>query len=243
MKLIVEKDYEELSRRASEILVKEIQDNHEIVLGLATGSTPKRMYELLIEEYKKGSIDFSEVQTFNLDEYIGLSEDNPKSYNYYMQENLFNHINIIPENTHIPNGKAMNLESYCKEYEDSIKRAGGIDVQILGIGTDGHIGFNEPANELEAETCVVNLSESTIKANSRFFASDVMVPREAITMGVGSILKAKKIILLANGEKKRNVIKDLLEKPIISTHLPVSLLRLHPNVTIIVDEEAYEGEK
>src|SRR5699024_3622203 len=147
MKLIVEKDYEELSRRASEILVKEIQDNPEIVLGLATGSTPKRMYELLIEEYKKGSIDFSEVQTFNLDEYIGLSEDNPKSYNYYMQENLFNHINIIPENTHIPNGKAMNLESYCKEYEDSIKRAGGIDVQILGIGTDGHIGFNEPANE------------------------------------------------------------------------------------------------
>lgn len=240
MKLIVEKNYEELSKRASEILIKEIKNNPKLVLGLATGSTPLGLYKNLIKAYKDGEIDFSNIKTFNLDEYIGLDKDNPKSYNYYMENELFKHINIKRENTHIPNGKAVNLESYCKEYEDSIRRAGGIDIQILGLGADGHIGFNEPGEELEAETTVSSLSESTIEANSRFFSSDLKVPKKAITMGVGSILKAKKIILLANGTNKADAMKRFLESSKVSTELPVSFLRLHPDVTIIVDEEAYK---
>lgn len=241
MKLIVEKNYEELSKRAAEILKKEIRINPQIVLGLATGSTPMGTYKELIKAHENEGLDFSQVETFNLDEYVGLDGDHPNSYRYFMNEELFKHININLENTHIPNGKAKNLESYCKEYDKDIKEAGGIDIQILGIGTNGHIAFNEPADELSVGTSIVNLTESTIKDNSRFFDSMEEVPKTAITMGIGSILKAKKIILLASGKSKAPIMKKLLEETVVSTKLPASFLLLHPDVTIIVDEEAYQA--
>lgn len=241
MKLIVEKNYEELSKRAAEILKKEIRINPQIVLGLATGSTPMGTYKELIKAHENEGLDFSQVETFNLDEYVGLDGDHPNSYRYFMNEELFKHININLENTHIPNGKAKNLESYCKEYDKDIKEAGGIDIQILGIGTNGHIAFNEPADELSVGTSIVNLTESTIRDNSRFFDSMEEVPKTAITMGIGSILKAKKIILLASGKSKAPIMKKLLEETVVSTKLPASFLLLHPDVTIIVDEEAYQA--
>lgn len=241
MKLIVENDYEGLSKRASQILIKEIQKDPEIVLGLPTGSTPLGLYRKLIESYQRGEIDFTHVKTFNLDEYVGLEKYDPRSYNHYMNTMLFNHINMKPENIHIPNGKATNLESYCEEYNEDIERAGGIDVQVLGIGTEGHIGFNEPDDELNVGTSVIKLAPSTINDNAKYFKSTGEVPERAITMGLGSILKAKKIILLANGESKIEVIDRLLNRNVVTTQLPASFLLLHPDVTIIIDEEVYEG--
>lgn len=241
MKLIVEKDYEGLSKRASQILIKEIQKNPEIVLGLPTGSTPLGLYRKLIESYERGEIDFSNVKTFNLDEYVGLEKHDPRSYNHYMNVMLFNHINIKRENIHIPNGKAINLESYCKQYNRDIERAGGIDVQVLGIGTEGHIGFNEPDEKLNVGTSVVELAPSTINDNAKYFRTTKEVPRTAITMGLGSILKAKKIILLANGESKIDVMNKLLNRDVVTTQLPASFLLLHPDVTIIIDEIVYQG--
>lgn len=240
MKLIVKKDYQAMSKKAADIMIEEIKNKPNTILGLATGSTPIGMYRLMIESYKKGEIDFSQVKSFNLDEYVGLDKTNPSSYACFMHENLFDHINIDIENTHIPNGKAEDLETYTKEYDKLIREAGGIDIQILGIGTNGHIAFNEPAEELHVGTSVVNLTENTIKDNSRFFDNPDEVPRTAITMGIGSIFKAKKILLLASGEHKRPVIKELLAENILSTKIPASFLALHPDVTIIVDEAAYE---
>lgn len=239
MKLFVEKDYEALSRKAGEILAHEIKNHSNLTLGLATGSTPIGTYKELIKAYNEGSIDFSNIKTFNLDEYIGLDGDHPNSYRYFMNEELFNHINIDKHNTYVPNGKAEKLDIYCKEYDKLIEENGGIDVQILGIGTNGHIAFNEPAEELSVGTSVVNLKESTINDNARFFKSMDEVPKTAITMGIGSILKAKKILLLASGKNKKDIIKELLNKDTITTMVPASLLKLHPDVTIIVDEDAY----
>lgn len=241
MKLIVEKDYESMSKVAGRIFIEAIEKNPEIVLGLATGSTPIGMYEEIIRAHKENGLDFSRVKSFNLDEYVGLSSDSPYSYGYFMKDKLFNHINIKEENTVVPDGKVKDLEKYCKEYDETIAKAGGIDIQILGVGENGHIAFNEPDEELSIGTNVVKLTEDTIKVNSRFFENVDEVPKTAISMGMGSILKAKKIILLANGRKKRQVIKRLLSTNKVSTMFPVSFLLLHPNVTIIVDEEAYEG--
>lgn len=239
MKWIVGKDYQEMSKRAAEIMIEDIKNNPNIILGLATGSTPVGMYKEIIKKNKEGEIDFTNVVSFNLDEYVGLDEKNPSSYRYFMNENFFDHINIDKKNTHVPNGNAKDLKAYAKEYDKRIEEMGGIDIQILGIGTNGHIAFNEPARELSLGTTVVGLTENTIKDNSRFFDNLEDVPKTAITMGIRSILRAKKIILLASGENKKDIIKKLLEDGTVTTELPVSFLALHPDVTVIVDEAAY----
>ena len=239
MKLIVENNYDMVSKKAAELVNDEITKNPNIVLGLATGSTPLGMYKELINKHKTEGTDFSQVKTFNLDEYVGLDGDYPQSYRYFMNEELFNHINIDPQNTFVPDGKAEDLDEVCKEYDEKIKEAGGIDLQILGIGQNGHIAFNEPAKELNAYTSIVDLTESTINVNSRFFNSIDEVPKTAITMGIASILKAKKIILLASGKNKKEVIKQLMENQVLATEFPASMLLCHPDVTVIVDHDAY----
>lgn len=241
MNIIIEKNYEEMSSKAGEIFKKEIKENPEIILCLATGSTPIGLYKELIKGHKEEGLDFSRVRTFNLDEYVGLSPDHPSSYNYFMHDNLFNHINIKEENISIPNGLAEDMEAFCKSYDEEIEKSGGIDLLLLGIGEDGHIAFNEPDTYLKAGTNVTQLAESTIEVNSRFFDSIDQVPTTAVTMGMASIMKAKKIVLLANGPKKHDVIKKLLNCKTITTELPVSFLHLHRDVTVIVDEEAYRG--
>lgn len=239
MKVIVEDNYEMVSKKAAEILKDEITKNPNIILGLATGSTPIGMYKELIHMNHSDRLDFSNVKTFNLDEYLGLDGQHPQSYRNFMNEQLFNHINIDPKNTFVPNGSAENIDEECAQYDEKIKEAGGIDVQILGIGENGHIAFNEPGEELNANTSVVDLTTSTIKANSRFFKSIDEVPKKALTMGIGSILKAKKIILLASGKNKNGVIKRLLEDEVLTTQFPASMLLCHPDVTVIVDRDAY----
>lgn len=241
MEVIIAKNYEEMSKIACKLYIEEIKKNPEIVLGLATGSTPKGLYSNLIEEYKIGKIDFSKVTTFNLDEYIGISEKDVSSYRYFMNEHLFNHININPDKINIPNGKAEDLEKFCEDYDERIEKAGGIDLMLLGLGEDGHIAFNEPGEYLNTCTNIANLSESTIQVNSRFFESIEEVPRTAITMGMGGILKSRKIILMASGIKKYDAINVLLNEKKVTTKLPVSFLRIHPNVTVIIDEDAYKG--
>jgi glucosamine-6-phosphate deaminase len=241
MKVVVEKDYKDLSKVAANLIQKEIEKNPNLILGLATGSTPEGMYKELIRLHKEEGLDFSKVTTFNLDEYVGIKEEHPNSYHYYMKDILFDHINIDINNTFVPDGQAENLEEYCKEYDKLIEEKGGIDLQILGIGENGHIAFNEPDEELNVGTSVVKLTESTIEANSRFFDNIEDVPKTAISMGIGSIMKAKKIILLANGKKKYQAIKKLVDGEKISTNLPASMLLLHPDITIILDEEAYRG--
>lgn len=239
MKVLVEDNYEKVSKKAAEIVNEAVKANPHVVLGLATGSTPVGMYKELIQRHKIEGTDYTNVKTFNLDEYVGLDGEHPKSYRYFMNEELFNHINIEPKNTIVPNGKAEDLLEYCKGYDKAIEESGGIDLQILGIGQNGHIAFNEPAMELNAFTSVVDLTESTINVNSRFFDSIDEVPKTAITMGIGSILKAKKIILLASGKNKRDVIKRLVEDSLLTTEFPASMLLCHPDVTIIVDRDAY----
>ncbi|MCK9444729.1 MAG: glucosamine-6-phosphate deaminase [Tissierellaceae bacterium] len=240
MKIIVEKDYESMSKKAGKILIDTIKANPKIVLGLATGSTPIGLYKELIRSHREDDLDFSNVTTFNLDEYIGISKDHPNSYGYFMYEELFKHINIPMNNTHIPHGEAEDLEEYCKYYDDLIQSHGGIDIQVLGIGENGHIAFNEPSEYLSIGTSIVELTDNTIKANSRFFGSEGEVPKSAISMGIGGILKARKIILLASGETKAPIIGKLLRTKGISTMIPASFLLLHPNVTVIVDEAAYK---
>ncbi len=239
MKLIIKKNYNSLSKAVANIVRTEIEKKPDIILGLPTGGTPVGMYKELIRMYKEEGLDFSQVTTFNLDEYIGIDEEHPNSYHYFMKDRFFNHINIDIRKTFIPDGKTKELDSYCKKYDELIRENGGIDLQILGIGENGHIGFNEPGNELNVGTSIVHLAEATILANSRFFDTIDQVPKKAITMGIGSIMKSKKIILLASGQKKRKVVNQLLKGDKITTKLPASMLLLHPNVTIIVDEESY----
>ena len=241
MKIVVKKDYESMSKAASEIFIEAIKAKPNIILGLATGSTPKGMYKELIKAHNEEGLDFSKIKTFNLDEYTGLSHDHPSSYGYYMDNELFNHININRGNIFIPDGKAKDIEEHCKCFDEMIENAGGIDLLLLGIGVDGHIAFNEPAEFLSVNTRIVELAQSTIEVNSRFFNSVEEVPKTAITMGMGSILKSKKIVLLANGINKSNVIKELVKGDKVTTRLPVSFLLLHPDVTVIVDELAYNG--
>jgi len=238
MQLFIEKDYSAMSKKAAQIFADEIRKKPDLVLGLATGSTPIGTYKELIRMHNEEGLDFSQVISFNLDEYYGLTPENPQSYNYFMYENLFNHINIQKENVHIPDGRASDIENYCKEYDNQIEKYGGIDLQLLGIGVNGHIGFNEPSDELIVGTHLTNLTEDTIKANSRFFDSPDQVPIKAITMGIGSIMKAKKIVLLANGKGKAEIMAKLLNNNFVTTKNPASLLMLHQDVTIIMDEEA-----
>ncbi len=238
MKLIIAKDYVEMSREACKIIANEIIKNPSIVLGLATGSTPIGMYEELIRLYRERKLDFSKVVTFNLDEYCGLAPDNPQSYRYYMNHYFFQHVNIAPQNIHIPDGTAGDLEYECSKYDEEIEKYGGIGLQLLGIGPNGHIGFNEPNEELKLNTHIADLTDDTIRANSRFFNSIEEVPRKAITVGMGTIMKAEKIMLLANGKGKAKIMADILNKKTVSTKNPASILRLHKDLTIIIDEEA-----
>lgn len=237
MEILIEKDYEVLSKTATNIIKEAIANKPNIILGLPTGSTPIGLYQGLIEAHKNEGLDFSKVTTFNLDEYVGIDKDHVCSYNYFMMDNLFNHININLDNVFIPNGQAENLDEACKTYDDMLDAKGGVDIQIVGIGENGHIAFNEPDTKLSLGTSIVELTESTIQVNSRFFDSVEEVPRRAISMGMGNIMHAKKVILLINGEKKAPIVKELMEAQHVTTNTPASLLLLHPNITIILTED------
>jgi len=237
MFVVIKDTYEQMSAEASKILAHRIRTKPDIVLGLATGSTPLALYKLLINMHKKEGLDFSKVTTFNLDEYVGLPPTHDQSYNYFMWENLFKHINISPENVHIPMGTSDDIERFCEWYEAKIEEKGGIDIQLLGIGANGHIAFNEPGSSLGSRTRIKTLTEKTIEDNSRFFDNIKDVPVHAITMGVGTIMEARELLLVANGEGKANAIKNTIEGP-ISTNCPASVLQLHPRARIIVDKPA-----
>ncbi|MBO3803412.1 MAG: glucosamine-6-phosphate deaminase [Candidatus Brockarchaeota archaeon] len=237
MKLIVVEDYKEMSRKAASIVADEIRKNKKLVLGLATGGTPLGLYGELIRMHKEEKLDFSGVKTFNLDEYLGLDPDNEQSYHYFMFHNFFNYVNVDRRNVHIPDGKAKDPNAFCVEYERMIKEAGGIDLQILGIGSNGHIAFNEPGSKADSRTRVVDLSEQTIRDNARFFKDEKEVPRKAISMGIGTIMEAKKIVLLASGKNKADAIAKTVEG-MPTEEVPASLLQRHRDVTVIVDKEA-----
>jgi glucosamine-6-phosphate deaminase len=237
MQLHIAENSVALAVKAADLIQQTIEQKPNAVLGLATGSTPIATYQELIQRFRSGKIDFSKVKTFNLDEYYGLHRDHPQSYYTFMHTQLFDHINMQSDQIHIPSGTPDDLGAYCRDFERLIEDAGGIDLQLLGIGRNGHIGFNEPADELEPGTHLVRLSDETIEANSRFFTTREEVPTFAITMGIRTILSAKKVVLLALGREKAEIIHKLFHSG-ITTDLPASLLQLHPNVTILVDQEA-----
>ncbi|MBR5809398.1 MAG: glucosamine-6-phosphate deaminase [Clostridia bacterium] len=237
MKIIVCENYDEMSLRGAEIVKEQVNSKPDCILGLATGSTPVGLYTCLAEMNKKGDVDFSKVTSFNLDEYYPISPENDQSYRYFMNQNLFSKINIDIAKTHVPNGMAEDPEKACREYDESILAAGGIDLQILGIGQNGHIAFNEPDDELYEGTHLTSLTESTIKANARFFEKEEDVPTKAVTMGIASIMRAKKIIILANGPAKREIVEKLINGG-ITTNIPASILKVHPDVTLICDSDA-----
>jgi len=237
MNIIVVKDYNEMSYQAAQLIAEQITKKRKSVLGLATGSTPEGMYKELINLNQEDKVDFSEVITFNLDEYYGLPPEHPQSYYFFMWNKFFKHVNIKKENMHLLNGISENIDKECAQYEALIKKSGGIDLQVLGIGNNGHIGFNEPDISLNTKTHLVNLTAKTIRANSRFFNTAQEVPKKAITMGIGTIMRARNIILLANGKRKARVIEKTINSP-ITTKVPATVLQLHNDVTIIVDQEA-----
>lgn len=237
MKIYKAKDYKSLSTKASQIIASQIILKPESVLGLATGSTPEGLYRELTKLYELGVIDFKDITTFNLDEYYGMHRHNPQSYYHYMRKNLLDYINIKKENINIPNGLADDVEKHCDQYEANIKRAGGIDIQILGIGRNGHIGFNEPSDEFKAKTHLVHLQEETIEDNARFFDDIEEVPDKAISMGINTIMSARKILFIANGAGKAQAVYDSLKGP-ITPQVPASIIQLHKDVTVVVDEEA-----
>lgn len=241
MRIIVCKDYEEMSKKAGEIVKDVVARLHQAKLGLATGSTPKGLYKELIRMNKEGEIDFSHAQTVNLDEYVGIDESNIQSYHYYMYDKLFNHINIRPENIHIPSSKDKTDEEALVSYDRELDYVGRRDIQILGVGNNGHIAFNEPADQLNLRTSFVKLTEETVEANSRFFKEGELVPNRAITMGIGDILNADTILIMANGKAKQDVVRDFIQSKKLDTHFPISMLHVHPNVILLVDEEAYAG--
>jgi len=237
IKIFVAKDYDEMSKKAAGIIADAIRNKPNLVLGLATGSTPVGCYRELIRMHKEGGIDFSRVVTFNLDEYVGLPPTHPQSYRHFMNENLFNHVNIKMENTHVPNGLPDDLQKTCQEFEEAIKASSGIDLQLLGIGANGHIAFNEPGSPFDSRTRVVSLSERTIKDNARFFKSIDEVPRQALSMGIGTIMEARKIVLLASGAGKADAVAKSIKGP-ITEDVPASILQRHPDCTFILDEAA-----
>lgn len=237
MRILVCKNYEEMSKKAAQMILSQITLKPNSVLGLATGSTPIGMYKNLVDMYNHGIIDFSEVTTFNLDEYYQLPRTNNQSYYYFMHDNLFNHINVRPQNVNIPNGMTNDVEAECEKYDSDIKSSGGIDIQVLGIGHNAHIGFNEPTINFETGTHLVDLKESTIEANARFFDSIDNVPKKAVTMGTGSIFKAKKIMLLASGEGKADAIYNTVYGK-VTPEVPSSILQFHNDIVLILDEAA-----
>jgi glucosamine-6-phosphate deaminase len=238
VKISIKSDYREMSKEAAGIVADAIRAKPNLVLGLATGSTPLGMYKELIRIHKEEGLDFSQVVTFNLDEFCGVSPNDKQSYHYYMYENLFSHININPQNIHIPDGNVEEAEEFCRIYDKMIEEHGPIDLQVLGIGRNGHIGFNEPADKLAVDTHVTPLAEETRRVISNFFDKWENVPKKAITMGLGAIMKAKKILLLANGKKKVDIMRKFIKDRHVTTKLPASFLHLHPNVTVVMDKEA-----
>ena len=236
MKFITVETYDELSRKAADLIASQIIMKPRCVLGLATGSSPVGTYKKLIEKCGAGDLDFSTVTSVNLDEYIGLDGTNDQSYRYFMNDNLFNHVNIDKNKTFVPGGCAEDLDAEGEAYDKLIEDLGGIDLQLLGIGLDGHIGFNEPDEVFVKGTHVVDLHESTIKANARFFANEDEVPKKAITMGMGAIMNAKKVLLVANGEAKWDILQKSFYGP-ITPEVPASILQLHPDVTVIYSKK------
>lgn len=237
MRIYKAKDYNEMSRKAANIISAQIIMKPDAVLGLATGSSPIGTYKQLIDWYNKGDLDFSEIRSVNLDEYKGLDASNPQSYAYFMRHNLFDSVNIKLENTNIPNGLETDIEKECTRYNNIIKSLGGIDLQLLGIGNNGHIGFNEPGEAFEKETHCVKLTENTIQANARFFSSIGEVPTHAYSTGIKNIMQARSILLIASGEAKAEAMYQALFGPITPT-VPASILQLHNNVSIVADEAA-----
>lgn len=239
MQLVKVDNYEEMSRKACSILVEHIQENQNPVIGLATGSTPEKLYSCLIDEYKQGKVSFQHVTTFNLDEYVGLKKDDVNSYHHYMKEKLFDHVDLEEDRIHLPNGQSGNVEQDCLAYEKQIEEAGGIDIQVLGLGLNGHIGFNEPGTPFSSLTHAVELSQSTRRANARFFSGIDEVPTQAISMGIASIMASKKILLLVSGKQKAEALHRLLNSEVTEA-FPASILQTHPDVTILADELALE---
>lgn len=237
MKILYADNYQSMSRKAANILSAQIILKSNSVLGLATGSTPLGIYRQLIDWYQKGDLDFCACHTVNLDEYVGLDPQNPQSYAWFMQSNLFRQINIDPANTHLPDGTQMDEMLECQRYNALIHRLGGVDLQLLGIGRNGHIGFNEPGTAFEKETHCVRLTESTIQANARFFPSLEQVPTRAYTMGMKAIMQARKILLAVSGAAKADILEASLFGP-ITPQVPASILQLHPDVTVVADQEA-----
>ena len=237
MEVIIERSPKEVGLTTANLIADCILRKPGLVLGLATGSTPLETYKELARKHKEGGLDFSKVITFNLDEYLGLPPNHPQSYHRFMYENLFGHININPQNVHVPSGLALDPHSFCESYEADIKHAGGIDLQLLGIGRDGHIGFNEPGSSLGSLTRVKTLTRETIEDNARFFTNQDEVPRFAITMGVGTVMAARKVVLVATGKSKADVIAAAVEGAVTAS-VTASVLQLHPDTIFVIDEEA-----
>ena len=240
MKVYRVRDYDTMSRKAAAFLAAKILLRPNALLGLATGSTPAGTYKRLVEMYQTGDLDFSGISTVNLDEYRGIQQKDPNSYYYFMHENLFSKVNILPENTHIPDGSDPDARRVCQEYEDKIEKLGPIEVQLLGLGHDGHIAFNEPGEEFADQTHCAWLNAQTIQANKRFFAKEQDVPRQAYTMGIGTIMKARSILMLVSGSEKAEILRKVLQGP-VTPKVPGSILRFHPDVTVIADEAALGG--
>ena len=237
MRVIVEADAEGVSRTAARFVAELVRRKPDCVLGLATGSTPLGLYAELIRLHRQEGLDFARVVTFNLDEYVGLAATHPQSYRSFMQRHLFDHVNLDPRHTHVPDGRALDFEAHCGQYERLILEAGGIDLQVLGIGGDGHIAFNEPGSSLGSRTRLKTLAPETIRDNARFFGSEEAVPRLAVTMGVGTILESRRCLLMATGEAKAGAIRDCIEGP-VTAQVTASALQLHRDVAAIVDEPA-----
>ena len=237
MKVYIGKNYDEMSRIAANVLSAQVMMKPDCVLGLATGSTPIGTYKVLIERCAAGDLDFSQVKSINLDEYVGLSGEHDQSYRYFMNNNLFNHINIDKANTNVPNGLAEDVDAECERYNNVINTLGPIDIQVLGMGHNGHIGFNEPANHFPLETHSVTLAQTTIDANARFFASVDEVPRQALTMGIQTIMQAKKVLVVVSGKDKAEIVKKAFTGP-VTPEVPASILQMHPDVTVVGDEAA-----
>ncbi|RGU95557.1 glucosamine-6-phosphate deaminase [Clostridium sp. AF15-17LB] len=237
MKIYRAKDYEDMSRKAANIISSEVILKPDCVLGLATGSTPIGTYKNLIRSYENGDLDFSDVTSVNLDEYKGLGPDHDQSYRYFMNHNLFDHINIDKARTFVPDGLEADSDKACQAYNDIIAGCGGIDLQLLGLGHNGHIGFNEPADEFEKETHCVDLTESTIEANKRFFASESDVPRQAYTMGIKTIMQARKVLVVVSGIDKADILAKVVNGP-VTPAVPASILQMHNDVIIVADEAA-----
>ncbi|MDA7864832.1 glucosamine-6-phosphate deaminase [bacterium] len=232
--IVVATDKDHAARCTADLIHEVVRENPSAVLGLATGGTPVGVYRLLVERFQASELDFSDLTTFNLDEYVGVGPEHDQSYRYFMQQQLFDHVNVIPERTFVPNGLATDIEIHVDEYEEQIQQAGGIDLQLLGIGNNGHIAFNEPGSSIDSRTRQVDLTENTIEANSRFFKSAAEVPRHAITMGIGTILESRRIVLMATGESKAEVVQAAIEGSADPTN-PASLLQGHAGLTFVLD--------